>query len=112
MKEDEADALMEGKREHKLTAKAWELKIESLQKDRKSKMNKIKNVIASMKELTQNDSNSFKVCSLLETLKLLRDDVTMLHESVIPLLPAVEQIKLNEWYGSVFRFNKGFVEDV
>lgn len=55
MDEDEADAVMESKRERKLTAKAWELKIESLQRDRKSKVNKSKNVIASMKELMQND---------------------------------------------------------
>lgn len=112
MEEDEAVVFTESKRERKLTAKAWELKVESLQKDRKSKVDKIKKVIASMKELMQNDENSSKVCSLLETLKLLRDDVTLLHESVIPLLPAEEQKRQNEWYGSVFRFNKGFIEDV
>lgn len=112
MDEDEGDAVMECRRERKLTAKAWELKIESLQRDRKSKVNKIKNVIASMKELMQNDENSAKVYSLLETLKLLRDDSNVLHESVIPLLPAEEQIKQNEWYGSILRFNKGFIEDV
>lgn len=106
MDEDEADAVMESKRERKLTVKAWELQTESLQRDRKSKVNKIKNVIASMKELMQNDENS------LETLKSLRDDVTLLHESVIPLLPAEEETKQNEWYSSVSRFNKGFIEDV
>lgn len=42
MEEDEADAVMVSKKEHKLTVKAWELKIESLQRDRKSKVNKIK----------------------------------------------------------------------
>jgi hypothetical protein len=109
---DETVVLMKGKRERKLTAKAWELKVESLQKDRKTKVDTIKNVIASIKELMQNDENSSKVCSLLETLKLLRDYVVLLHESVIPLLPVEEQIKQNEWYGSVFRFNKGFIEDV
>ncbi|KAL0146697.1 hypothetical protein M9458_058037, partial [Cirrhinus mrigala] len=31
---------------------------------------------------------------------------------VIPLLPVEEQTKQNEWYGSVSRFNKGFIEDV
>lgn len=112
MDEDEGDAVMESRRERKLTAKAWEFKIESLQRDRKSKVNKIKNVIASMKEFMQNDENSAKVYSLLETLKLLRDDCNVLHESVIPLLPAEEQIKQNEWYGSILRFNKGFIEDV
>ncbi len=40
MDEDEADAVMESKRERKLTVKAWELQIESLQRDRKSKVNK------------------------------------------------------------------------
>ncbi len=65
-----------------------------------------------MKELMQNDENSSKVYPLLETLKSLRDDVTLLHESVIPLLPAEEETKQNEWYSSVSRFNKGFIEDV
>lgn len=75
-------------------------------------MNKIKNVIGSMKDLMQNDENVFKVYSLLETLKLLRNDATLLHDSVIPLLPVEEQIKKNEWYGSILRFNKGFIEDL
>lgn len=48
-----------------------------------------------MKGLMQNDENSSKVYSLLETLKHLRD-VTLLHESVIPLLPAEEQTKQTE----------------
>lgn len=43
-------------------------KIASLQRDRKSKVNKTKNVIISMKEFMQNDENSSKVYSLLETL--------------------------------------------
>ncbi|KAI2645663.1 Cold shock protein 1 [Labeo rohita] len=112
MDEDEADVVVESLRERKLTAKAWELKVESLQRDRKSKVNKIKNLIGSMKDLMQNGENASKVYSLLKTLKLLRDDVTSLHESVIPLLPVEEQTKQNEWYGSVSRFNKGFIEDV
>lgn len=65
-------------------------------------MNKIKNVIGSVKYLMQNDENAFKVHSLLETLKLLRDDATLLHDSVIPLLP-VEGSKINgmaQFYGS------------
>lgn len=95
MDEDEADAVMECRRESKLTAKACKLKIELLQRDRKSKVNKIKKLIASMKKLMQNDENSSKVYSLMEALKLLRNDVTLLHESVIPLLPAEEHTKQN-----------------
>lgn len=98
-------AVMEGKRSQRLTPKAWELKFESLQKERKSKMDKIKNVIASMKECMKNDENASKVSSLLESLKLLRDDACIQHENVLPLLPAEEQMRLNEWFGSVLRFN-------
>lgn len=104
--------VVESIRERKLTAKAWELKVESLQRDSKSKVNKIKSWIGSMKDLMQNGENAPTVYSLLETLKSLRDDATSLHGSVIYLLPVEEQIKQNEWYGSVSRFNKGFIEDV
>lgn len=67
MDEVEADAVVESTWEGKLTTKAWQLKVESLQRDYKSKVNKIKNVIGSMKYLMQNDENAFKVHSLLET---------------------------------------------
>lgn len=48
----------------------------------------------------KNEITFAMIYSLLETLKLLRDDVTLLHESAIPLLPTEEQIRQNEWYSS------------
>lgn len=103
---------MEGKRDHKFTPKAWELRVESLQNERKSRVNKMKNVIAALKECMKNDENISKVSSLLETLKLLKDDACLQHENLHPLLPIEEQIRQNEWFRSILRFSEGFIEDV
>ncbi len=101
-----------GKQEHKPTAKAMAAKIEALQRDRKSKVNKVKNVIVSMKELMKCDDNASQVCLMLETIQLVMDDASVLHRNVLPLLPSEEQTKQNEWFDSVSKHYNGFVKDV
>ncbi len=110
--EETEHAADSGKREHKPTAKAMAAKIEALQRDRKSKVNKVKNVIVSMKELMKCDDNASQVCLMLETIQLVMDDASVLHRNVLPLLPSEEQTKQNEWFDSVSKHYNGFVKDV
>lgn len=101
-----------GKRENKPTAKAMVAKIEAIQRDRKSKVNKVKNVIVSMKELMKCNYNASQVCSMLETILRLMDDASVLHRNLIPLLPPEEQTKQIEWFDSVSKCYNVFVKDV
>lgn len=110
--EDMEHAADSGKREHRPTAKALLAKIESLQKDRKSTVNRVKNMIVSMKELMKCDDNASQVSSMLKTMKLLMDDASVLHKRVLPLLPLEEQTKQNEWFDSISKHYNGFVKDV
>lgn len=105
-------AAQSSKREPKPTAKAVALKIETLQKDRKAKVNQMKHMILSMKDLLKYDGNAPEVCSMLGSLKCLKDDASVLHKEVLPFLPPAEQDKQNEWFYSVCKHNDGFVEDV
>jgi len=57
------------KREPKPTAKAVALEIETLQKDRKAKVNQMKHMILSMKDLLKCDGNAPKVRSFRLLLK-------------------------------------------
>ncbi len=92
--------------------KAVALKIETLQKDRKAKMNQMKHMILSMKDLLKCDGNAPEVRSMLGSLKCLKDDASVLHKKVLNFLPSVEQDKQNEWFYSVCQHNDAFVEDV
>ncbi len=113
MDADEPEHAAQGsKREPKPTAKAVALKIETLQKDRKAKVNQMKHMILSMKDLLKYDGNAPEVCSMLGSLKCLKDDASVLHKEVLPFLPPAEQDKQNEWFYSVCKHNDGFVEDV
>ncbi len=105
-------AAQSSKREPKPTAKAVALKIETLQKDRKAKVNQMKHMILSMKDLLKYDGNAPEVCSMLGSLKCLKDDASVLHKEVFRFLPPAEQDKQNEWFFSVCKHNDGFVEDV
>lgn len=110
--EDMEHAVDGSKRERKPTAKALVAEIEALQRDRKSKVNKVKNLIGSMKELMICDDNASQVCSMLKTIQLLMDDASVLHKRVLPLLPFEEQNKQNEWFDSILKHYNGFVYDV
>ncbi len=113
MDADEPEHAAQGsKREPKPTAKAVALKIETLQKDRKAKVNQMKHMILSMKDLLKYDGNAPEVCSMLGSLKCLKDDASVLHKEVLPFLPPAEQDKQNEWFYLVCKHNDGFVEDV
>ncbi|ROI73800.1 hypothetical protein DPX16_22911 [Anabarilius grahami] len=112
MVSDESETAAESsKREPKLTAKALALKSEALQKDRKAKVNQMKNLILSMKDLMKCDENALQVSSMLGSLKCLKDDASVLHKEVLPFIPPDDQ-KQNEWFGSVSKHNDGFVEHV
>lgn len=110
--EDMEHAADSSKQERKPMAKALVAEIEALQRDRKSKVNKVKNLIGSMKELMICDDNASQVCSMLKTIQLLMDDASVLHKKVLPLLPFEEQNKQNEWFDSILKHYNGLVDDV
>lgn len=110
--EEPGHAAESSKRESKPTAKAVALKIETLQKDRKAKVNQMKHMILSMKDLMKCDSNASEVSSMLGSLKCLKNDASVLHNNVLPYLPLIEQENQNEWFYSVCKHNDWFMEDV
>ena len=95
-----------------LTEKGLACKIERLHKERQSRVNKIKGVIAALKRLMENDDNASQVHNQLEVLMQLREDAMALHESLMPLIPQEEQHKQNEWITSINKYNQGFIVDV
>lgn len=101
----------ENRRRIKLTAKALENKIEKLQKDHQTQVHKIKGIIKVMKDLMQNDDNATHVRSQLENLCQMVKETTLIHGSVISLIPKQEQEKQNEWFASILKYNNGFMED-
>ena len=88
----------DGKRDVTITPKALAHKIESLQKDRKKHVNKMKGLIPAMKELMKKDENAPKVISQLQTLTELLNTSVNLHQTLIPLLPEHEKVTQNEWF--------------
>lgn len=110
--DESVHAAVGSKREPKLTAKALALKIEALQKDRKAKVNQMKSLILSMKGLMECDENASQLSPMVESLKCLKDDASVLHKEVLNFLPSDEQNKQNEWFDAVSKSNDGFVEDV
>lgn len=75
-----------GKRQTKLTVKAKANKIERLQKEDKSNVNKIKGLTPIVKQLMKRKENAPQMHSLCETTDKLQD-------ALIPLLPDEEQKK-------------------
>ena len=113
MSETNAGVEMEcGKRETKLTAKAWANKIEKLQHERKIIVNKIKGLIPEMKVLMKSKENVSHVQPHLENLIQLCENAIMSHNALIPLLPEDEQNKQNEWFASIMKYSNTFEEDV
>lgn len=100
------------KRTVTLTEKALACKIEKLQKDRQSRVNKIKGVIIALKELMNNDDNALQVQNQLDILMQMVEDVISLHESLMPLIQQGEQQKRNAWFTSISKYNQAFIVDV
>lgn len=102
------------RRRIKLTAKALACKIESIQKERQAKVNKLKGVVNLVKELMQNpnEHNAQSIQSHLDNVYVLFDDATKLHDAVIPLLPQEEQEKQNAWFANIHKHNALFNNDV
>ncbi len=101
-----------GKREIKLTAKALANKIESLQKERKKDVNKIKGLIPEIKSLMTRKENAFQLQMLFKTLVQLCENASKLHDMLIPLLPEDEQEKQNEWFSSIMKYSNTFKDTV
>lgn len=102
----------EGKRKSILTEKALVNKIESIQKERKRKVDQIKHVISSTKELMKDEKNVSVVKSQLDTIVQLYENAAALHDSLLPLLPSDEQKRQNEWFSKVHKNKVGFVDDM
>lgn len=100
------------KRKITLTEKALGNKIESIQKERKKKVDEIKTLITYIKELMKDEKNISLVKEKLEVLMQFSDLSNALHESLMPLIPEEEQGKQNEWFSKVNKYKNGFIQDV
>lgn len=103
---------LEEKRKIILTEKAMMNKIESVQKDRERKVDEIKRLIPSLKELMKDEKNVSLVKSQLGVVMQLFDEATALHESLMPLIPTDEQQKQRLWFSKVNKHTEGCIEDV
>ena len=100
------------KREIKLTAKAMENKIERLQHERKSAVNKIKELIPQIKAHMKSKENVTEIPSQLNNLNALCKKATDLHNEVLQLLPDDEHKKQKEWFSSIMDYSDAFKEQV
>lgn len=113
MSEASADDVMEGeKRVSKPTVKVLANHIESLQKQRKTNVNKMKGLIPKIKNLMTRNENASQVQMLFETLVELCENANKLHDMLIPLLPEDEQEKQNEWFLNVMKYTDTFKDAV
>lgn len=92
--------------------KALGNKMERLQKERQSKVLKMKSVMKAMKGLMQKDENAPQLKTQLGDFIQMGEETTKLHESIIPLLLMEEQKKQNTWVTNVLKCNNGSNEDV
>ncbi len=100
------------KRKTILTEKAMMNKIEWIQKERKRKVDEIKHLILSLKELMRDEKNVSPVKSKLNVLLQLSDDATALHESLMLLIPTDEQERQKQWFLKVNKHKEGCIQDV
>lgn len=108
----EAEHELEEKRSAKLTAKALAFKMETLQKERKAHVNKIKGLTRDIKELMNKDDNAKAVLLNLEKLNDLYKNAKAVHDAFILLIPKDEQDAHIDWFGRITKCNDDFVEDV
>lgn len=100
------------KRQIKLTAKALGNKIEWLQHERKSAVNKVKALIPQIKAHKKSKENANEIPSQLNKLNALCKNITDLHNELKPLLPDDEDKKQNEWFFSIMDYSDAFKEQV
>lgn len=112
MEQVESNETVNAKRNVKLTAKALACKVENLQKERKTHVNKMKGLIPDIKELMKRKENVQEVKVQLQTLTQLLDTAVNLHQTIIPLLPEDEKTKQNDWFSSIERYSRRFKNDV
>lgn len=96
------------KREVKLTGKALMGKIERLQKERNTHVNKIKKLIPATKELMKRNENAQQVNFRLQALLQHYDSALKLHEALLPLLPDDQQAIQNDWFSSIIKYSDTF----
>ena len=100
------------KRKRTLTEKALGNKIESIQKERKKKVDEITTLITYIKELMKDEKNVSLVREQLDVLTQCSEISNTLHESLMPLIPEDEQERQNEWFSKVNKYKNGFIQDV
>lgn len=96
------------KREVKLTGKALIGKIERLQKERKTHVNKTKSLIPATKELMKRNQNAQHVNFRLHALLQHYDSALELHEALLPLLPDDQKATQNDWFSSIIKYSDTF----
>ncbi len=93
-----------GKRVVKLTTKALAAKLESLQNDRKSKLNKASVIRKTIKDLMlRNDK--IEVQNALDELIRVCKEAQFWHDSVLVLLPGDEKVKHETWFKAMMLNN-------
>ena len=101
----------ETKRQSKSTGKALSNKIELLQKERKTKVNKIEGLVKAIYDLMQNTDIAKNVQFNLHNVSALYDEASYFHDSVIPLLPPEEQERQNIWFSNIQKRKVDFIEN-
>lgn len=102
----------EHKRQSKLTEKAFLLKLEKLQNERKGFVNKMKALIPEMKKLMSHKENIPQIKESLGTLNTLSENATTAHNEVLSLLPREEKAQQNEWFSSIMKYSDTFKNDI
>ena len=102
------------KRQVVLTAKAYAHKIEGIQKERQTKVNKLKSIVKLIKGLMQDkkEQNIQTIQSHLENCDALFKDANQLHNTVMPMLPQEEQDKQSAWFTSIHAHKVSFIDEV
>ncbi|XP_073783913.1 uncharacterized protein isoform X2 [Danio rerio] len=100
------------KRLIKLTPKALLEKLETLQKTRKCKLSKAKNLMAIIKDFMSNREYEKEVQCSFEKFIKLRDETKEMHNSVMVLLPSEEKEKQQTWFNGKMLICDEFVDDV
>ena len=100
------------KRTVKLTSKALACKIEQLQKECQSNVQKIKGRTQEIKHLMKNDENAKDVKLKLDKLIHQYENAKTAHESVIMLLSEDDLEIQNNWFQQITKHNNDFMEDV
>ncbi len=100
------------KRKVKLTPKAYMEKLEMLQKERKSKLNKACNLQKTIRELMQNRGSKWEVqCSFMKYMRICKEAKES-HDSLLPILPPEEKEKHDIWFKAKMINVNEFIDEV